>query len=123
METSVPALVLLFTIAFFSSRIDNFISVSNLSDTLRQASDEVTDLGGLMSQIAARADEQSSGVARISQVVGEMDVMTQRNSAMVEQATAATHGLTDEAYGLKSEVAQFRLGRVPQGKPVIRLAS
>ena len=39
METAVPLLVLLLTIAFFSSRIDNFISVANLSDTLRQASE------------------------------------------------------------------------------------
>ena len=39
METAVPLLVLLATIAFFSSRIDNFISISNLSDTLRQASE------------------------------------------------------------------------------------
>ncbi|MDO9525096.1 MAG: SMP-30/gluconolactonase/LRE family protein [Gemmobacter sp.] len=37
METAVPLLVLLGTIAFFSSRIDNFISMANLSDTLRQA--------------------------------------------------------------------------------------
>ena len=34
METAVPLLVLLLTIAFFSSRIDNFISVANLSDTI-----------------------------------------------------------------------------------------
>ncbi|MEP9390030.1 SMP-30/gluconolactonase/LRE family protein [Mesorhizobium sp. KR9-304] len=39
METAVPLLVLLLTIAFFSSRIDNFISPANLSDTLRQASE------------------------------------------------------------------------------------
>ncbi|MEH6477311.1 MAG: SMP-30/gluconolactonase/LRE family protein [Sneathiella sp.] len=39
METGVPLLVLMVTIAFFSSRIDNFISVANLSDTLRQASE------------------------------------------------------------------------------------
>ena len=39
METAVPLLVLLLTIAIFSSRIDNFISVSNTSDTLRQASE------------------------------------------------------------------------------------
>lgn len=39
METAVPLLVLLATIAFFSTRINNFISVSNLSDTLRQASE------------------------------------------------------------------------------------
>lgn len=37
METAVPLLVLLLTVGFFSTRIDNFISMSNLSDTLRQA--------------------------------------------------------------------------------------
>jgi len=39
METAVPLLVLLLTLAFFSTRIDHFISVANLSDTLRQASE------------------------------------------------------------------------------------
>ncbi|TDK41202.1 ABC transporter permease [Antarcticimicrobium luteum] len=37
METAVPLLVLLLVIAFFSARIDNFISITNLNDTLRQA--------------------------------------------------------------------------------------
>ncbi len=39
METAVPMVVLLFTIVFFSLQIDNFISVSNLSDNFRQASE------------------------------------------------------------------------------------
>lgn len=37
METAVPLLVLLLVILFFSARIDNFISLANMSDTLRQA--------------------------------------------------------------------------------------
>lgn len=37
METAVPLVVLLGVIAFFSARIDNFISVASMSDTLRQA--------------------------------------------------------------------------------------
>ncbi len=39
METLVPLLVLAFTVIFFSSQIDNFISVANLSDLFRQASE------------------------------------------------------------------------------------
>jgi ribose transport system permease protein len=39
METAVPLLVLLLMIAIFSARINDFISVSNISDTLRQASE------------------------------------------------------------------------------------
>ena len=37
METAVPLLVLVLVILFFSARIDNFISLANMSDTLRQA--------------------------------------------------------------------------------------
>lgn len=39
METAVPLLVLILTITFFSFQIDNFISVSSLSDNFRQASE------------------------------------------------------------------------------------
>ena len=39
METAVPLLVLVATAIYFSSRIDNFISMANLADTLRQASE------------------------------------------------------------------------------------
>ncbi len=39
METAVPFVVLLVVALFFSSRIDNFISILNLSDLLREASE------------------------------------------------------------------------------------
>lgn len=39
METAVPLLVLIATAIYLSSRIDNFISIASLSDTLRQASE------------------------------------------------------------------------------------
>jgi ribose transport system permease protein len=39
METVVPWVVLILTIVFFSAQIDKFISVSNLSDNFRQASE------------------------------------------------------------------------------------
>lgn len=39
METAVPLFALVFTVVFFSLRIENFISVGNLSDIFRQASE------------------------------------------------------------------------------------
>ncbi len=39
METAVPLIVLVLTAAYLSTKIDNFISIANLSDTLRQASE------------------------------------------------------------------------------------
>ena len=39
MENSVTVLVLIFTFVFFSQKINNFVSLANLADTLSQASE------------------------------------------------------------------------------------
>jgi methyl-accepting chemotaxis protein len=39
-----------------------------------------------------------------------MDQVTQQNAAMVEQSTAASHSLAQEAEGLAESVARFRVG-------------
>jgi methyl-accepting chemotaxis protein len=42
--------------------------------------------------------------------VNQMDQVTQQNAAMVEQSTAASHSLAQEAEALQASVAQFRVG-------------
>ncbi len=39
-----------------------------------------------------------------------MDQVTQQNAAMVEQSTAASHSLAQEAESLAASVARFRIG-------------
>ena len=39
-----------------------------------------------------------------------MDQVTQQNAAMVEESTAASHSLSQEAMGLAESVARFNLG-------------
>jgi methyl-accepting chemotaxis protein len=41
--------------------------------------------------------------------VTDLDKMTQQNAALVEETAAAASGLRDQAVGLATEVAQFRL--------------
>ena len=43
-----------------------------------------------------------------------MDQVTQQNAAMVEQSTAASHSLAQEAESLQASVAQFRVGDTAQ---------
>ena len=62
-----------------------------------------------MSQIAASATQQSIGLQQVNTAVAEMDGVTQRNAAMVEQATDAARTLAQEAETLAREVARFRL--------------
>ncbi|WP_018237296.1 methyl-accepting chemotaxis protein [Ensifer sp. BR816] len=59
--------------------------------------------------IATAAREQSTGLSEVSTAVNQMDQVTQQNAAMVEESTAATNRLADEAANLAQLIARFRL--------------
>jgi methyl-accepting chemotaxis protein len=53
--------------------------------------------------------EQSSGISQINQAVTEMDRSTQQNAALVEESTAASAVLNEQAHNLSRTVAGFTL--------------
>ncbi|WP_245571294.1 methyl-accepting chemotaxis protein [Neorhizobium alkalisoli] len=59
--------------------------------------------------IATAAKEQSTGLSEVSTAVNHMDHVTQQNAAMVEESTAATNRLAEEASSLAGLIARFRL--------------
>ncbi len=69
----------------------------------------VQEIDQFVTQIAEGAREQSIGLTQVNIAVGEMDVTTQSNVAMVEETTAATHGLRAEIVRLTQAVAGFQL--------------
>jgi methyl-accepting chemotaxis protein len=62
-----------------------------------------------MESIATSAREQSTGLAEVNVAVNQMDQTTQQNAAMVEQSTAASASLAQEAAKLRDLIGQFRL--------------
>ncbi len=81
---------------------------------------QVSQLNGLVVELAASAKEQSTGLGEVNAAVNQMDQVTQQNAAMVEQATAASHGLESEAAELARLVGQFRIGQEPRAVPSSR---
>ncbi len=71
---------------------------------------EVHDIDRNIAAIVEAAQEQSSGLQQINTAVNQMDQDTQRNAAMVEESTAASHGLAREVASLNQLLAQFKLG-------------
>ena len=69
----------------------------------------VANISTLMSNMAAGAAEQSTGLAEINIGVTQLDQVTQQNAAMVEQSTAASHALNQDAAGLAELVSKFRI--------------
>ncbi len=96
--------------------------VGQTGEALQRIVDRVAETDGLVSEIAASAQEQAVGLAEVNTAVNQMDQVTQQNAAMVEQSTAASHSLAQEAQSLQASVAQFRVGDNVQA-PVSRTAS
>jgi len=70
---------------------------------------EVQEINRHVAAISESAQEQSSGLHQINTAVNQMDQDTQKNAAMVEESTAASHGLAREASSLNQLIAQFKL--------------
>ncbi len=71
---------------------------------------EVQEINRHVVAIVDGAQEQSSGLQQINTAVNQMDQDTQKNAAMVEEQTAASHGLAREAASLNQLLGQFKLG-------------
>jgi methyl-accepting chemotaxis protein len=72
---------------------------------------QVTDL---IAEIATASQEQSSGIAQVNTAVTQMDQVVQQNATLVEEATAATESMRDQAAALLQTVSRFKLGTQPQ---------
>ena len=70
---------------------------------------EVQDINGHVNAIVTAAREQSIGLQEINTAVNTMDQGTQQNAAMVEEQTAASHGLAVEAGALTELLSRFRI--------------
>lgn len=61
------------------------------------------------SDISAAAAEQTDGIEQINKAVGQMDEMTQQNAALVEQASAASENMAEQARKMKELMSFFTM--------------
>ena len=77
--------------------------------TMQEIVSGIEKVVGIIRDITATANEQSSGIAEVNQAVGHIDQMTQQNAALVEQSAAAAQSLNEQAQRLAQVVGQFKL--------------
>ncbi|WGM40686.1 methyl-accepting chemotaxis protein [Caulobacter sp. NIBR1757] len=91
--------------------VDRGVSlVGQTGETLLRIIDKVGGVNALVSEIAASANEQSTALAEVNIAVNQMDQVTQQNAAMVEETTAASHALAQQAEGLTALIGRFQVG-------------
>ncbi|WP_419319493.1 methyl-accepting chemotaxis protein [Caulobacter sp. ErkDOM-E] len=90
--------------------------VGKAGEALRAIADEVDQIDALVGAMAASAQEQARGLAEVNTTMNQMDQVTQQNAAMVEETTAASHALAQEATRLAERMGELRIadGRVAQ---------
>ncbi|OLP43140.1 HAMP domain-containing methyl-accepting chemotaxis protein [Rhizobium oryziradicis] len=83
--------------------------VTATGDALNRIRDHVVDINAQVHEIANAAKEQAYKLQEVNSAVGQMDQVTQRNAAMVEETTASTNRLADDAANLARLIGHFKL--------------
>jgi len=83
--------------------------VRDAGSTMTEIVESVARVSTIINEITVAARAQSDGIGEINNDVAQLDEMTQRNAALVEQAAAAATAMQDQSQGLESSVSTFRL--------------
>ena len=83
--------------------------VSQAGQTMTEIVSSVRRVSDIIGEITASSAEQSDNIGQISQSVTQLDQMTQQNAALVEESTAASESLREQAHHLTNAVSQFKL--------------
>jgi methyl-accepting chemotaxis protein len=90
------------TVAAGAARVDD------AGRTMSKVVESVHAVSQLMAQIVGATAQQSDGIGEVSHAVSQIDLMTQQNAALVEQAAAAAESLRDQSTRLMDAVGRFR---------------
>jgi peptidoglycan hydrolase CwlO-like protein len=83
--------------------------VAEAGKTMGEIVESVKRVNGLIEEISAASQEQSQSLTQVSDTVQQLEKVTQQNAAMVEQATAASASLEEQAQALTRAVGSFKL--------------
>jgi methyl-accepting chemotaxis protein len=88
--------------------------VAQTGEALGRIVAQVVEINHVITDIAASAQEQATGLQQVNAAVNEMDGVTQKNAAMVEETTAASHALAGETEQLGRLIARYRIAQAEE---------
>lgn len=82
---------------------------SQAGQSMQQIASSIKGLTSTMAALNSTFAEQTNGVGEVNRAVAQLDESAQQNAAVVEQTSAATDALRDEAQRLYEQISQFKL--------------
>ena len=74
----------------------------------------VSEINGVVADIAASAAEQTSRIGVIDETVRDLETSTKDAVSMSERASAASSALGRESEALEGQIGQFRVSEAPR---------
>ncbi|WP_017347957.1 methyl-accepting chemotaxis protein [Pantoea sp. A4] len=84
--------------------------VSHAGATIGEVVNSVNGVAAIMQEITVASNEQSSGISEINQAITQMEAVTQQNAALVQEASAASQALQDQAERMAQAMKVFNTG-------------
>jgi methyl-accepting chemotaxis protein len=104
-----------------TTQVDHGVKlVAETGASLGRIVTRVTDINGVIGEIALGAKEQATALAEVNTAINQMDRVTQQNATMVEKSTAATHSLAQETARLSDLIGRFKLGQIERNASMRR---
>jgi methyl-accepting chemotaxis protein len=76
-------------------------------DTVSRTVHAIAQVSTIMNEIATASAEQGNGIDQVNIAISQMDQVTQQNAALVEQASASTAAMGEQAARLTRDVEVF----------------
>ncbi|MGO9769889.1 MAG: methyl-accepting chemotaxis protein [Roseiarcus sp.] len=84
--------------------------VAQTGQALERIVAQVVEIDNVVSNIAASAQEQATGLRQVDAAVKQMDQATQQNATMAEETTSAARALAEETEQLGQLIGRFQIG-------------
>lgn len=94
--------------------------VSQADNGMQEIVDTVSSVHTLVDEIARASHEQSEGITQINITMGQIDTTTQQNASLVEESSAASGSLKEQARILIESIRVFVLRDSEMNNPPLR---
>ena len=87
--------------------------VQAAGQTMKEIVTHVQHVSSLIGEISVASEAQSHEIRQIDEAIRELEQVTQQNAALVEEMTATSESLRQQADGLQDTVSVFKIEELP----------
>ena len=92
------------------NKADNGVDMAfKTAESLGNIVDSVIKTSELISEIAMASNEQAEGISQVTVGLGQIEKVTQQNTAHAEQSSSSAEELNGQSYSLQQMLLQFKL--------------